>query len=49
MDRRIYVALLLPFALLTSGFTWGLGKGDPCSEASKAVAGLTLGMRGNGN
>lgn len=41
MGRRIFVALLLPLALLTSGFTWGLGKGDPCSEASKAVAGLT--------
>ena len=41
MDRRICLALLLPFAVLASGFTWGLGKSDPCSEASKAVAGLT--------
>ena len=41
MDRRIFFALLLPFALLTCGFTWGLGKGDPCNEASKAVAELT--------
>ena len=41
MYRLIYVALLLSFALLTCGFTWGLGKSDPCSEASKAVAGLT--------
>ena len=41
MDRRIFAALLLPLALLTCGFTWGLGKSAPCTEASQAVAGLT--------
>ena len=41
MDRRLCITLLLPFALLACGFTWGLGKSDPCGEASKSVAGLT--------
>ena len=41
MERRGFIVLLLPLALLTCGFTWGLGKSDPCSEAARSVVGLT--------
>jgi tetratricopeptide (TPR) repeat protein len=41
MNRRTSLILLLPLALLSSGFTWGLGKEDGCSEIRKSLAGIT--------
>ncbi|MBT1072671.1 tetratricopeptide repeat protein [Pelotalea chapellei] len=41
MRRFNSLLALILFALFSCGFTWGFGKGDHCSESTKAVEGVT--------